>query len=215
MGKVSELSGKNSVTENYCCNFVTIPGCTSILILLVWYHTCFRWSIIDRGSVFYVVCVLPVMCSHCVLSVFNDYNSPVSVSLWARKVCRIPWNCQVNVRAFHCMWRVVTLIASQRCEYFLSTVYRVAHKKWIHIHFIVNICSVMVYLHRSCSMVYSRWRELTLLAICNFDIKFCCDIIHGVLNMHDETLIFALLHPPVSSDLQQLSSSWDGRPWPQ
>jgi len=28
MGKVRELSGKNSVMENYCCNFVAIPRCS-------------------------------------------------------------------------------------------------------------------------------------------------------------------------------------------
>jgi len=31
------LSGKNSVSENYCCNFVAIPVCSSIPILLVSY----------------------------------------------------------------------------------------------------------------------------------------------------------------------------------
>jgi len=34
---------------------------------------------------------------------FNEYNSPVSVSLWAQKVCRIPGNCQGNVGISLCL----------------------------------------------------------------------------------------------------------------
>jgi len=50
-------------------------------------------------------------CLHCVLTVVTNYNSPVSISLRAWKVCHVPWNCQGHAKEFHCVWRVVTLIS--------------------------------------------------------------------------------------------------------